>query len=113
QKTVGTQVNYGEWAHMSNSKFHLTKMISLALATAGGMAISSSTLAQDNESNSLEEIVVTAQKREQSLEEIPMSITVLGGTLLERQQAFDFEDMVALIPGFSITGSTPGITRIT
>ncbi len=98
---------------MSNSNSYLTRMISLALATAGGFAISSTAIAQEDESGSLEEIIVTAQKREQSLDKIPMSITVLGGNLLERQQAFDFEDMVALIPGFSITGNTPGITRIT
>ncbi len=70
-------------------------------------------IAQEGASTSLEEVIVTAQKREQSLGEIPMSITVLGGTLLERQQAFDFEDMTALIPGFSIVSSTPGVTRIT
>ncbi|HNP34719.1 MAG TPA: TonB-dependent receptor [Woeseiaceae bacterium] len=77
------------------------------------MAFSSTAIAQDDESFALEEIVVTATKRDQTLAEIPMSVTVLGGTMLERQQAFDFEDMTALIPGFSITGSTPGVTRIT
>jgi len=87
-------------------------MISLALASACGFSVSTAALAQESE-DSLEEVIVTAQKREQVLEEIPMSITVLGGDMLERQQAFDFEDMVALIPGFSITGSTPGVTRIT
>jgi len=98
---------------MTNSSNCLARMISLALATAGGLAISSTAIAQEDEARALEEVVVTAQKREQALEKIPMSITVLGGNLLERQQAFDFEDMVALIPGFSITGSTPGVTRIT
>ncbi len=93
---------------------HLSRMISLALVASAGMAVSSVAVAQDEEDSlELEEVVVTAQKREQSLEEIPMSITVLGGNMLERQQAFDFEDMVALIPGFSIAGNTPGITRIT
>jgi outer membrane receptor protein involved in Fe transport len=88
-------------------------MINLALASMGSLALSSAAIAQEEETLALEEVVVTAQKRQQSLEEIPMSITVLGGTLLERQQAFDFADMAALIPGFSITGSTPGVTRIT
>lgn len=98
---------------MINSNSYLARMISLALASMGSLALSSAAIAQEEEALALEEVVVTAQKREQSLEEIPMSITVLGGTLLERQQAFDFADMVALIPGFSITGSTPGVTRIT
>jgi outer membrane receptor protein involved in Fe transport len=98
---------------MINSNSNLARRISLALASMGGMALSSAAIAQEDEALALEEVVVTAQKREQSLEEIPMSITVLGGNLLERQQAFDFADMVSLIPGFSITGSTPGVTRIT
>jgi iron complex outermembrane recepter protein len=103
---------------MSTSSFYrtnsyLARMISLALATAGSAALSATAIAQDEAEGSLDEVVVTAQKREQALDEIPMSITVLGGSLLERQQAFDFEDMIALIPGFSIESSTPGITRIT
>lgn len=98
---------------MSHSKTSLAKMVGLALAAAGITVISTFAIAQESESGMLEEVLVTAQKRVQSLEEIPMSITVLGGNMLERQQAFDFEDMTALIPGFSITGSTPGVTRIT
>lgn len=100
-------------ANTNPASKYLARMISLALATAGGFAISTAAIAQEEEAGDLEEVVVTAQKREQSLEEIPMSITVLGGDMLERQQAFDFEDMTALIPGFSIVGSTPGVTRIT
>lgn len=94
---------------------YLARMASLVLALAGGMAINSAAIAQDDDSKikMLEEIVVTATKRGQTTAEIPMSVTVLGGTLLERQQAFDFESMTALIPGFSITGNTPGVTRIT
>lgn len=98
---------------MINSNSHLARMISLALASLGSVALGSAAIAQEEETPALEEVVVTAQKREQSLEEIPMSITVLGGALLDRQQAFNFADMVMLIPGFSITGSTPGVTRIT
>jgi len=97
---------------MNNTRLHLARMISLALASMGSVALSSAAIAQES-AGALEEVVVTAQKREQSLQEIPMSITVLGGNLLERQQAFNFEDMVALIPGFSITGTTPGVNRIT
>lgn len=98
---------------MNNSGVYLARMISLALVSMGSIALSSAVIAQEEDAGALEEVLVTAQKREQSLDKIPMSITVLGGSMLERQQAFDFQDMVALIPGFSITGSTPGITRIT
>jgi outer membrane receptor protein involved in Fe transport len=61
----------------------------------------------------LEEIVVTAQKREQVLKDIPMSITVLSGEFLERQRAHNFQDLVGLVPGFSMETSTRGVSRIT
>ena len=69
--------------------------------------------AQDSGERALEEIIVTAQKREQALADIPMSITVLTGEALERQQADNFQDLVAMIPGFSLTTSQRGATRIT
>lgn len=98
---------------MKRANSNLATMIGLALGTVGSLCASVAALAQEQDEMMIEEVVVTAQKREQTLQEIPMSVTVLGGDMLERQRAFDFEDMTALIPGFSITGSTPGVTRIT
>jgi len=60
-----------------------------------------------------EAIIVTAQKREQVLLDVPQSVTVIGGDTLERQQATNFQDYLSLIPGFSINGSTAGVTRVT
>jgi len=61
----------------------------------------------------MEEVTVTAQKREQVLAEIPMSVTVLPGDMLEKQNAYNFQDLTSLVPGLSITGSVRGVTRIT
>src|ERR1041384_5912673 len=60
-----------------------------------------------------EAIIVTAPKREQVLLDVPQSVTVIGGDTLERQQATNFQDYLSLIPGFSINGSTAGVTRVT
>jgi outer membrane receptor protein involved in Fe transport len=65
------------------------------------------------QSGDQEEIVVTAQKRKQILLDVPSSVTVVGGDTLERQHAKDFQDYLSLVPGFSINGSTAGVTRIT
>lgn len=59
-----------------------------------------------------DEIVVTAQKREQTLAEIPQSISVIGGEKLEQQQATSFIDYAALVPGLSLQQLNPGQTRI-
>ena len=60
-----------------------------------------------------EAIIVTAQKREEVLLEVPQSVTVVGGDTLDRQQATNFQDYLALVPGLSLEGSTPGVTRVT
>ncbi len=58
------------------------------------------------------EIIVTAQKRAQTLAEIPQSISVLSGDDLEKQQAISFVDYVSQVPGLSLEQSDPGRTRI-
>ncbi len=68
-------------------------------------------IAQDD--SALEEIVVTAQKREQALADIPMSITAISGDVLEQLQADNFQDLVSLIPGFSLNTQRRGVSRIT
>ena len=98
---------------MDKSKARIATTISLVFVSAGVVAYGSKAFAQDDAAAVLEEIIVTAQKREQSLAEIPMSITVLDGALLATQQADNFQDLVALVPGLSISSSTAGVTRLT
>ncbi|MDH4109682.1 MAG: TonB-dependent receptor [Gammaproteobacteria bacterium] len=83
----------------------------LVLLASGAFVLPAA--AQSESESTLEEIIVTAQKRTQTLAEVPLSITVLSGDMLERQQADSFRDLVALVPGFSISSSTRGVTRIT
>ncbi len=58
------------------------------------------------------EIVVTAQKREEAILDIPQSVTVVGGDTLERQKAVTFSDYLSLIPGLSLEQSDPGQARL-
>ncbi|MFI4942170.1 MAG: TonB-dependent receptor [Burkholderiales bacterium] len=60
-----------------------------------------------------EDLVVTAQKRTESIADIPASVTVVSGQLMEQQRADDFQDLVPLVPGLSVTTGRPGVTRIT
>jgi iron complex outermembrane receptor protein len=57
-------------------------------------------------------ILVTAQRREQTLAEVPQSMAVVGGETLERQQATSFLDYVQLVPGLNITQENPGESRV-
>ncbi len=93
----------------------MRKPQSLIAMTTGGLCLlaSSAALAQQERADALEEIVVTAQKRTEALAEVPMSITVLSGETLARQQADNFQDLVALVPGFSLNSSRRGVSRVT
>lgn len=59
------------------------------------------------------EIVITAQKREETILEIPQSVTVVGGDTLERQHATTFQQYLNQVPGLSLTEFEPGATRLT
>lgn len=65
--------------------------------------------AQDGEkkdARTLDTITVTAQKREENLQKVPISLQVLGNTQLEQQNVADFDDYAKLIP--SLTYGTAG-----
>jgi len=91
----------------------ITTGIGWGAACCAGTAYTSLAVAQERTQVPLEEVIVTAQKRTEALADVPMSVTVLGGDMLERTQAVNFQDLVSLVPGFSINSSTAGITRIT
>ncbi|MCC5867995.1 MAG: TonB-dependent receptor [Gammaproteobacteria bacterium] len=62
-------------------------------------------LPQGSWAQRLDEIVVTAQKREQSLLEVPISITVIGGEALDQFGISDFEELQVQIPNFYFKGT--------
>ncbi len=62
----------------------------------------------DEQSMALGEIVVTAQKRSERLQDIPQSVSVVTGESIERSGARDFHDILLSIPGVSYSGSEPG-----
>ena len=51
-----------------------------------------------------EQIVVTASKRQQSLEEVPVSISVLDATAIDQRNALTIDDALRYIPGVNMTG---------
>ena len=55
----------------------------------------------------LEEIVVTAQKRESTVETTPISITALSGADLEDRGITDIQSVVQSVPGVSMRTMVP------
>ena len=55
------------------------------------------------QSTALEEVVVTARKREESLQDTPISITAFSGSALEEANMVDLRDIGKYTPGMSFT----------
>lgn len=62
---------------------------------------------------SLEEVVVTATKRELSIRDIPASISVFTGAALEQSGKLDMIDYLRETPGVTMTHASQGSTRLT
>jgi len=60
----------------------------------------------------LEEVVVTAQKRTESLQDVPVSIQVLGNEQLANLQVKGFEDYILFMPTVSYTSNGPGYGQV-
>lgn len=58
--------------------------------------------------NDLEEIVVTAQKREQRLQDVPISISVLRGENLDKTTAESMSEILNRVPGVATTVQNGG-----
>jgi len=80
--------------------------LSLAIGSTSGRAASTS------DSSTLEEIVVTAQKRESTVLDTPISITALAGGQLEARGIKNIEEIVQQVPGLSMRSAGPGLTEL-
>ncbi|MFZ9708484.1 MAG: TonB-dependent receptor [Steroidobacteraceae bacterium] len=78
------------------------------------LAVAMPTLAQTpDEGAALEEIVVTARKREENLQDVPIAITAVSAEALQRQGIKDVADLVQGDPSLSFDkGIAPYDTRI-
>lgn len=66
----------------------------------------------NNQGAVLEQVIVTAQKRQENLQEVPLSITALGTAKLEELHVSDFDDYAKYLPSLSYTSFGPGFSRV-
>jgi outer membrane receptor protein involved in Fe transport len=82
----------------------------LRIAVVAACALNTDlSLAKDAETgNGLDEIVVTAQKREERLQDVPVPVTALEATALASQGQTRLQDYFTSVPGLSFTGGGAG-----
>ena len=57
--------------------------------------------------SALEEVIVTATRRAQSVQDIPINITALGANLIERERITDLSDIAKRVPGMNLVDQGP------
>ena len=82
----------------------LSLMASTPIWITAGAAVAQSSAT----TNQIEEITVTATKRAESTQDIPVAVQALGSTALEQTDVDVFTDYLLQLPGVSAGGSGPG-----
>jgi iron complex outermembrane receptor protein len=70
-----------------------------------GLGTIFSATAQESDSLHLEEVIVTAQKRAETLSETPMTVDAISGEEINDFASFSFEDLNSLTAGLAISGN--------
>ena len=86
----------------------LVTCLGLGAPGGAGMALGGTLTDAPDQAGVLDDIIVTAQKRSESLEKVPLSIAAYGTATLQEIGVQDFASLAARIPGVSLISAGPG-----
>jgi outer membrane receptor protein involved in Fe transport len=69
------------------------------------VALAQNSGAAEDEPGTLDQIVVTAQKREEALQDVPVVVTALSEAMLEDNGVRDIKDLATIVPGLTVTST--------
>ena len=101
-------ITKGEINMIKFYKLNISLVSAICLLTFPSLYSSESEAADD----AVDEIVVTARKREESLLDIPESVTAIGGADIERQNIKNLEDIGLLIPSLNLSPRADGFPNV-
>jgi iron complex outermembrane receptor protein len=87
--------------------------VALGLGTGANAQEALSGASAAGTSDGIAEIIVTAQKRQQSAADVPLSINVASGDQLAERRVTDVSDLAKIAPGFTATTSSFGVPVFT
>ena len=90
------------------SRSKLALAIATALSSAAGMHIGPALPADVSPDSTLEEVIVTARKRTENLQDVPISIDVYTAKDLQNLAISQFEDYATMTPSISFISAGPG-----
>lgn len=78
------------------------RYLSLAIAAALGLTLAVPLAAQENQT--IEEIIVTSQRRAESIQDVPIAVSAFSGDDMQRRRIDDASDLQTVVPNLSYTG---------
>src|SRR5215831_20936408 len=92
---------------------HEPRIVLIAGVWLAAGAVANAATESTPQSGGLEEVIVTAQKRSESEESVPMSITTFSATTLQQKAIISFFDYATKVPNlaFASTGDGVGTAR--
>ncbi|MEP6483320.1 MAG: TonB-dependent receptor [Rudaea sp.] len=92
-----------------NKQTRLSLAVALALLASAAAHAQQAPPSTPDDQSTLGTIMVTAEKRSEDIQNVPMSISVVDETQLENLHATQLADFAGYVPGFTvINGGTPG-----
>src|SRR3984957_7550057 len=88
------------------------RSLSRAIAMVLGIGGAGAAWAQSVAGNELEEVVVTATRRAENLQDVPIAITALTGNTWSELNVQTLEDFVKYLPNVSTAGAGPGQNEV-
>ena len=80
----------------------------LKTATASVLAVASSYAIAEEADRQIEEVIVTAQRASESIQEVPIALTALSGDMLDDRQIIGASDLQMNAPNVSFTATNFG-----
>ena len=87
------------------------RLTALLLASTMLAGVSAARAAEESPP-SVEELVVTAQKRQENIQDVPVAVTALSTRKLQELQIEKFDDYVKFLPSVAYQSSAPGFSTV-
>ena len=78
-----------------------------SIVVLGGALASTLTAAEEGD-RQIEEVIVTAQRASESIQDVPIAVTALTGDMLDDRQIMGFSDLQMNTPNVSFTSTNFG-----
>lgn len=89
------------------------RAVTATLLAGTAMTVATPVMAQDSvDDESDNVIIVTAQKRSQNLQDVPIAITALGTEALDELQINEIRDVAKFLPSVTVQTLGPGFTQV-